>query len=71
MMQGFPARYPGRCGDCGGQFDAGDQVGYNMAGELIHWDADSCSATVFDIRPIEEFCVRCFLIHPKGQCDYD
>ena len=73
MPMGFPARFPGHCNDCGGPIEVDDQIGYNLAGEVIHWDADGCTAAVAleEVQSTEELCPRCFLIHPKGMCDYD
>ena len=73
MPMGFPARFPGYCHDCGGPIEVDDQIGYNLAGEVVHWDLDGChtAAGLEDIRATEELCPKCFLIHPKGMCDYD
>lgn len=73
MPMGFPARFPGHCNECGGPIEVDDQIGYNLAGEVIHWDADGCTAAILldEVRTNEELCTRCFLIHPKGKCDYE
>ena len=35
--------------------------------------SDGCTAAagLEDLRATEELCPKCFLIHPKGMCDYD
>ena len=63
---GFPARYAGTCDDCGGRIAPGDRVGYNAAQELVHWE---CPPEPPAVRPGEERCPVCFLIHPAGACD--
>jgi hypothetical protein len=60
----FPARYHGRCAECGEYFREGTQVRYNDDDQIVHadsWvDPDAGCAD-------EEPCSDCHLVH-TGEC---
>lgn len=62
--QGFTAKYSGICEECGGDFEAGENVMYRADHELVHADATDC---VVLSETIQKPCVRCFLVH-AGDC---
>lgn len=62
----FPARWPGRCVECGARFDEGDRIAIDEAGTICA----ECDAIDVPIRHVEPTpCPTCWLIHPEGACD--
>ena len=62
----FPAKYPGTCDDCGGEFERGTEIRYSSS-DLVHADPEECSDTIsLDSRPMK-VCQKCFLVH-AGEC---
>lgn len=66
MSKTFIAKYDGRCGDCGGDIEAGvDEVTF-IEGDLTH------VICLGDTAPAAEICRRCFIAMPvTGVCDCD
>ena len=68
----FAAKYPGKCGECGRRFQAGEEVEfrYNDWSEreivALHDHSDSALLDEIGKKP-SEVCPRCFLVH-KGEC---
>jgi hypothetical protein len=59
----FEAKFPGLCEDCGGGFEAGDEVRY-QGDDLVHADPDGCEA----MKPVTGApCPECFMVH-AGDC---
>lgn len=54
----FPARYPGECSNCSGDFDEGDDIRADGSGG---WE---CCEPVQMIRSKEEVCGRCNIVKP-------
>lgn len=64
----FPAKYPGRCADCGEAFPAGTEIGFNADDKTVH--VGGCpepEPTEMDLRPGERPCGSCQLVH-RGEC---
>lgn len=63
-LRTFEAKYPGYCSECGGEFDAGDEVCYDSTDSLVHAVPEDC-----DPAPArsEKPCEKCFLVH-AGDC---
>lgn len=68
----IPARYSGVCPECGERWQPGDLI--RSAAQPI-WPTVWTHAVCPDvpdpdaIRPGEQVCTDCWLIHPKGACD--
>ena len=61
----FPARYPGRCVECGEGIYEGMPI--RMADDgAVHDDCDTAAPP----EPVEHpVCQTCWLTHPEGACD--
>lgn len=62
----FPARYPGKCAECGETYPADTEITKTDDG-YIHADC----ATGPSSKPLIEGppCTVCWLRHPEGACD--
>ncbi|MFF2388921.1 hypothetical protein [Agromyces sp. NPDC058104] len=68
----FPARFPGRCAECGGKIHEGEQIQSPPEGQVTGvYRHVVCPEPIDPARPAahEEQCSECFMIHPKGACD--
>lgn len=54
MSWSFTARYPGECSKCGNQFDEGDEIEYNSAGEIVWSECCGVSDDAFDFEPEDD-----------------
>ena len=69
------ARYSGTCGECGGRWQPGDPIqagGYDLSGRnVVTWQHAACPPDSDDLslRPGEQVCTACWLVHPQGACD--
>lgn len=71
MTNAFPARYRGKCSDCGEWWREGDPIRFAMhaAGNFVH---DDCDASAPAEKPEGETCPRCFLRKSlSGECGCD
>lgn len=69
MSRIFPAKYDGRCPECGETFVAGEMLTYDESDRVVHAD---CTDSVSAARPGKPavVCPRCFMAKPaSGVCD--
>lgn len=62
----FPARYPGKCGDCGETYPADTEITKTDDG---YTHADCTAAPAPKPRNEGPLCPDCWLRHPEGACD--
>lgn len=61
----FPARYPGKCANCGERYPADTEI-TKAEGGYTHTDCTDAEPQ----PPIEgPACSVCWLRHPEGECD--
>lgn len=67
------ARYSGTCPECGGRWQPGDLIRAEEPplGSLPEWAHAVCPPDSDDLslRPGEQVCTTCWLVHPQGACD--
>ena len=59
------AKYPGECPGCEQTFQPGTPIRI----EGGDWYHEACPPPAEEVKPGEEACPVCWLIHPKGECD--
>lgn len=71
------ARYSGTCPECGGRWQPGDLIRgsdrqFTGGPSPVAWVHAVCPddpADATTLRPGEQVCTTCWLVHPEGACD--
>ncbi|QLF83859.1 hypothetical protein SEA_MOOSEHEAD_50 [Gordonia phage Moosehead] len=70
MSGSFPAKWPGKCEDCGHWWGQGDLIAYDK-NVLMHEDCArgvvGLRAADIELRKDETVCLECHLVH-RGEC---